>query len=146
VRSAGVSEQCRGGRINTVACRRKGRPAPRCISVQPGKVLPPQLANPTLILRAVSSDGVLLTRFEKALRRIVGGKADTSFAFRDVCDVLRTLGFEERIRGSHHVFSHQGVPEILNLQARGGKAKAYQVRQVRDVIERYGFGKEWEDE
>jgi hypothetical protein len=43
-------------------------------------------------------------------------------------------GFVERIRGSHHIFTREGVAEILNLQPRGSKAKAYQVKQVRNVI------------
>ena len=44
------------------------------------------------------------------------------------------LGFEERIRGSHHIFTRDGVEEILNLQPKGAKAKSYQVKQVRNVI------------
>jgi hypothetical protein len=47
------------------------------------------------------------------------------------------LGFEERTRGDHHIFTKDGVEEILNLQPRGAQAKPYQVRQVRDVIVRY---------
>jgi hypothetical protein len=47
------------------------------------------------------------------------------------------LGFTERIRGGHHIFSKPGVPEILNLQPRGAVAKPYQVKQVRAVIVRY---------
>jgi hypothetical protein len=41
-----------------------------------------------------------------------------------------------RIKGGHHIFMHEEVPEILNLQSRGGKAKPYQVKQVRDTIVR----------
>jgi len=44
------------------------------------------------------------------------------------------LGFAERIRGDHHIFTRDGVPEILNLQPLGSQAKAYQVKQVRGVI------------
>ena len=48
--------------------------------------------------------------------------------------MLRNLGFEERIRGSHHIFTREGLKEILNLQPKGGNAKPYQVKQVRNVI------------
>ena len=48
--------------------------------------------------------------------------------------LLKLLGFQERIRGSHHIFARPGVAEILNLQARGAKCKPYQVKQVRHVI------------
>lgn len=51
--------------------------------------------------------------------------------------LLRDLGFDERIRGSHHIFMKEGVEEILNLQPKGSKAKPYQVKQVRRVILKY---------
>lgn len=55
--------------------------------------------------------------------------------------VLSNLGFQERIRGSHHIFTRGGVEEILNLQPLGGgQAKPYQVEQVRGVILRYKLG------
>lgn len=47
------------------------------------------------------------------------------------------LGFDERIRGSHHIFTKDEVEEILNLQPKGSKAKTYQVKQVRRVIDDY---------
>jgi hypothetical protein len=50
---------------------------------------------------------------------------------------LEKLGFDRRIRGDHHIFSMNGVEEILNLQPLGTKAKAYQVKQVREVILKY---------
>jgi hypothetical protein len=40
------------------------------------------------------------------------------------------------VRGSHHIFARDGVVEILNLQPKGGKAKPYQVKQVRAIIVR----------
>ncbi len=43
----------------------------------------------------------------------------------------------ERVRGDHHIFTRDDVEEILNLQSRGSLSKAYQVKQVRDVIIRY---------
>jgi hypothetical protein len=42
-----------------------------------------------------------------------------------------------RVQGDHHIFSMDGVEEILNLQPSGSKAKAYQVKQVRAVILKY---------
>jgi len=57
----------------------------------------------------------------------------------ELCALLRHLGFAERIRGDHYIFTREGVAEILNLQPRGGKAKAYQVKQVRGVLTAYGL-------
>jgi len=51
--------------------------------------------------------------------------------------LLRRLGFQMRVRGSHHIFFMEGVEEILNLQPRGSSAKPYQVKQVRNVIFKY---------
>jgi hypothetical protein len=50
------------------------------------------------------------------------------------------LGFSERIRGSHHIFTKNGVEEIINLQDKSGNAKPYQVKQVRDIIVKYRLG------
>ena len=48
--------------------------------------------------------------------------------------------WDERIRGSHHIFTKVGVEEILNLQPKQGKAKAYQVKQVREMLLKYQLG------
>ena len=60
--------------------------------------------------------------------------------------MLFRLGFSERVRGSHHIFSRPGVEEILNIQPKRGNAKPYQVRQVRTVIAKYGLGGRLRDE
>lgn len=58
---------------------------------------------------------------------------------RCVFDTNARLGFDERIRGSHHVFVRDGLDEILNLQPKGSDAKVYQVRQVRLLILKHGL-------
>ena len=57
-----------------------------------------------------------------------------------MCQLLIRLGFDERIRGSHHIFTKEGVEEILNLQLKQAKAKAYQVKQVREMLLKYQLG------
>ena len=69
----------------------------------------------------------------------MSGRSDADISFDELCRFLRRLGFGERVRGSHHIFFKEGVEEILNLQSRGGKAKPYQVKQVRKVILKYGL-------
>lgn len=77
----------------------------------------------------------------KVLFRILRGASDGNIPFDGMRSLLLSIGFQERIRGSHHIFTKEGVEEILNLQPRdGGKAKPYQVKQVRQVILRYGLG------
>ena len=65
---------------------------------------------------------------------ILRGTSDANMAFDDIRGLLLHLGFEERIRGSHHLYRKEGIAEKINLQRSGGKAKPYQVKQVRDVI------------
>lgn len=83
-----------------------------------------------------------MNRSAKLLDRILRGNSDSNIGFGDLCRLLKRLGFAERIRGDHHIFSREGVEEILNLQPRGTLAKAYQVRQVRNVIIDYGLAED----
>ncbi|MEO7622330.1 MAG: hypothetical protein ABIS30_04630 [Gallionella sp.] len=46
------------------------------------------------------------------------------------------MGFEKRIKGGHHLFSKNGVEEIVNIQSAGNKAKPYQVK-LRAIIMKY---------
>ena len=78
-------------------------------------------------------------KHEKLLRQILRGGADANIRFADLCGLLRHLGFDERIRGSHHLYRREGVEELLNLQREGNTAKPYQVRQVRAVMAKYHF-------
>jgi hypothetical protein len=79
-----------------------------------------------------------MSRPAKTLEKVLRGTSDANIGFDDLCGLLRHLGFDERIKGSHHVFTREGVLEIINLQPRGSKAKPYQVRQVREMIVRNG--------
>lgn len=74
---------------------------------------------------------------EKTLSIVLRGTSDTNIPFKDLCSLLRKLGFAERVRGDHSIYSKEDVEEILNLQPIGSKAKAYQVKQVRNIILKY---------
>jgi hypothetical protein len=79
-----------------------------------------------------------MSRKDKLLNKLLRGTSDANIRFADLCQLLKSLEFSERIRGSHHIFSKDGIEEILNLQPRdGGRAKPYQVKQVRDLILKY---------
>jgi hypothetical protein len=78
-----------------------------------------------------------VSKVTKTLDKVLRGNADANIRFGDLCGLLKHLGFAERIRGDRHIFTRDGVVEILNLQLRGGKAKAYQVKQVRGVLTTY---------
>ena len=78
-----------------------------------------------------------MAKAKKTLETILLAQADANIAFTDVSGLLHALGFSERTKGDHHIFYRNGVEEILNLQPKGGKAKVYQVKQVRAVILKY---------
>lgn len=83
---------------------------------------------------------------EKLLLKILRGTSDSNIPFEQLCQLLMNMGFEKRIRGSHHIFTKEGIEEILNIQPKGNKAKAYQVKQIREVILRYRLGGQDDDE
>lgn len=64
-------------------------------------------------------------------------RSDSNVPFDDLCGVLIRLGFDRRVRGDYHVVTMVGIEEIINLQPKQGMGKAYQVRQVRDVLLKY---------
>lgn len=76
----------------------------------------------------------------KVLEKILGGASDANIRFSELCSLLDKLGFQKRIKGSHHIFWRESIEEILNLQPNGNKAKPYQVKQVRQVILKYKLG------
>ncbi len=81
-----------------------------------------------------------MAKYEKTLNKILQGTSDTNIDFGELCNLLRRLGFDERIRGSHHIFTQNEIEEILNIQPKGNKAKPYQVKQVRNLILKYKLG------
>jgi hypothetical protein len=83
-----------------------------------------------------------MSKHAKLLGKILAGTADASIPFAGLCRLLQRLGFQMRVRGSHHIFFRSGVEEILNLQPRGADSKPYQVKQVRNVILKYKMAEE----
>lgn len=78
-----------------------------------------------------------MAKRDALLEKLLRGTSDENIAFDELRGLLRQLGFTERIRGSHHLFRKEGVLDKINLQRDDGKAKPYQVRQVRATILKY---------
>ena len=76
----------------------------------------------------------------KTLQRVLSGTADAAIRFDELCSLLESLGFNKRVKGSHHLFRISGVEERVNLQRDGKHAKPYQVKQARAVILKYRLG------
>ena len=81
-----------------------------------------------------------MSRYEKLLFKLLSGNSDRNFSFADLIKILETYSFSTRIKGSHHIFYKEGVDEIINIQeGENGKAKSYQVKQVRELLIKYRF-------
>lgn len=78
-----------------------------------------------------------MSRHEKLLEKVLLGHSDANIPFDGLCQMLGRYGFRLRVKGSHHIFNRDGVAEILNLQPKGSNAKAYQVKQIRDLFLKY---------
>jgi predicted RNA binding protein YcfA (HicA-like mRNA interferase family) len=63
--------------------------------------------------------------------------------FEDLCNEAERLGFELMgVRGSHHKYRHPILrAKIVLSPGRGGKAAAYQIRQLRDLALSYGLAR-----
>ncbi len=76
-------------------------------------------------------------KYEKVMDKILRGTSDAYIAFDDIRGMLLHLGFDERIRGSHHMYRKEGIEKKINIQRSENKAKSYRVRQVREVLLKY---------
>ena len=75
---------------------------------------------------------------KKLLQRALS--APNNLRFGDVVKLAENFGFRlSRSSGSHHIFAHPQVRELLNLQEVRGKAKAYQIGQFLKLVERYNL-------
>lgn len=75
-----------------------------------------------------------MSKFEKLLNKLLRGTSDRNFDFDELRTLILNLGFNERISSSHHIYTKEGIDEIINIQSKQGKAKPYQVKQVRNLI------------
>ncbi len=74
----------------------------------------------------------------RLLKKALAGSKNIRFS--DMVALVEACGFHlSRIRGSHHIFAHPQVPELVNLQEVGGKAKPYQIHQFLRLVERYNL-------
>jgi predicted RNA binding protein YcfA (HicA-like mRNA interferase family) len=80
----------------------------------------------------------------KLLQKLLSGSKNIRFS--EAIAGAEMFGFRlDRISGSHHIFAHSDVPELINLQSVKGKAKSYQVKQLLEIVERYNLQMEEEE-
>ena len=72
------------------------------------------------------------------LDKILSGTTDANIRFPDLRKLVLLFEFKERIKGDHYIYSKTGITEIINLQPlNDGKAKPYQIKQERNLIQKY---------
>ena len=79
-------------------------------------------------------------KYEKLLSKILKGTSDSNINFSQLCQLLIKLGFIQKVKGDHFIFTREGIEEIINIQPKGSQAKAYQVKQIRNLIVKYKLG------
>ena len=80
---------------------------------------------------------------KNTLENVLSGIADANIRFSELRKLILSLGFKERIKGDHHIYSKTGIIEIINIQPlNNGKAKPYQVKQIRNLIHKYKLNKD----
>jgi len=78
----------------------------------------------------------LTAKARKVLEKALAGSKDIRFS--EAAALAEGFGFHlSRVSGSHHIFVHPQVRELVNLQDVNGKAKPYQIRQLLELVERY---------
>lgn len=76
---------------------------------------------------------------QKLLLRLMAGNLK-NVRFREFQKLLEEIGFTlSRVSGSHHIYSHPEVTELVNIQNVSNQAKPYQIRQVLYLVEKYGL-------
>ena len=60
--------------------------------------------------------------------------------FADFLSLIEAFGFSlKHTKGSHYTFTRPGLPALVDVQERGGQAKAYQVEQFLKLVEKYNL-------
>jgi predicted RNA binding protein YcfA (HicA-like mRNA interferase family) len=89
-----------------------------------------------------SAGWAIVGRRRKLYDSIISGRSDANIPFEHAVNLLKHLGFDERIKGSHHVFIRESIEEMINIQNVGSECKPYQVEQMRAVLKKYNLRKE----
>jgi len=81
-------------------------------------------------------------KLRRLLKKLSSGSLQ-NVPFSDMIKLVEGFGFQlGRVSGSHHIFTHPGIPELINLQEVKGEAKPYQIRQFLRLVERYNLSLE----
>lgn len=79
-----------------------------------------------------------LCKKKKILEKVLSGSKNVSFS--EFISLVEGFGFLlDRTNGSHHIFIHPDIPDIVNIQNYKGQAKNYQIKQFLQLVEQYNL-------
>lgn len=88
-----------------------------------------------------------MSKYQKIRADILSGKADNNISEEDMLFFLKKIGAEyKRTRGSHSQYGIEDIKELVNIQPKNGKIKPYQVKEIRNLVNRYKLGEEVDED
>ena len=103
----------------------------------PRRAVTPRVGIKTPTARPTGSRIPVNTR--NLLRRLSSGSLQ-NVKFTQFRRLVEAFGFKlKRVTGSHHIFSHPDIPEVVNIQEVSGETKPYQIRQFLRLVGRYNL-------
>lgn len=82
-----------------------------------------------------------MSRYSKIRADILSGKSDKNISEEDMRFFLAKIGaIYRRTKGSHIQYSIDNIPELINIQPQNGKIKPYQVKEIRNIVNKYKLG------
>ncbi|MCT7953417.1 type II toxin-antitoxin system HicA family toxin [Ancylothrix sp. C2] len=80
----------------------------------------------------------MVDKKRKILDKALAGSKNIKFS--EMVMLIEAFGFSlARISGSHHIFTHPQIREIVNIQNKKGEVALYQVRQFLSLVEEYNL-------
>lgn len=82
-----------------------------------------------------------MSQYEKIRSDILSGNCDKNISETDMKYFLNKIGaVHRRTAGSHMQFTIDNIPELINIQPKNGKMKPYQVKEIRNIVNKYRLG------
>ncbi|MDE6917369.1 MAG: type II toxin-antitoxin system HicA family toxin [Lachnospiraceae bacterium] len=82
-----------------------------------------------------------MSQYEKIRSDILSGNCDKNISEMDMKFFLNKIGAShKRTTGSHMQYTIDNIPELINIQPKNGKIKPYQVKEIRNIVNKYRLG------
>ena len=76
-----------------------------------------------------------MSKLEKLIQKIIDERA---ISYEEAENLLKKLGFDVDIRGSHHIFRKEGYLRNISLKRRS-QLLPYQLKLLKEIIKDHGY-------